>query len=182
MCCAKRILSIKIQILLFQIKTKKVDIFIVSPFLPGRSRLISRDNNLAPFQMWWKETIYVRSEWMIPNVSVTRVLHEQHDYNTSATRVRHECYTNDTSATPMKNFDFDKDTSENIFSHPYISYIANQKHFIPRTTFWKWLVPIPKCFWSAPQNLHFAMVIAVLKSYTLDCSYNCPCTFSHSYA
>ena len=127
-------------------------------------------------------TTRVRHEWDTSNKSVTRVLHERHECNTSATRVRHECYTNDTSMTRVKNFDFDKDTSENIFSQTYISYIANQKHFIPRTTFWKWLVPIPKCFWSAPQNLHFAMAIAISKSYTLDCSYNCPCTFSHSYA
>ena len=39
----------------------------------------------------------------------------------------HECYTNDTSATQVKNFDFDNDTSENIFSHPYISFIANER-------------------------------------------------------
>ena len=34
--------------------------------------------------------------------------------------------TNDTSATRVKNIDFNNDTSENIFSHPYISYIANE--------------------------------------------------------
>ena len=27
----------------------------------------------------------------------------------------------------MKNFDFDNETSENIFLHPYISYIANER-------------------------------------------------------
>ena len=26
----------------------------------------------------------------------------------------------------MKNFDFDNDTNENIFSHPYISYMENE--------------------------------------------------------
>ena len=41
------------------------------------------------------------------------------------TQVRHERYTKDTSATRVKNFDFDNDTSENIFSYPKISYIAN---------------------------------------------------------
>ena len=30
------------------------------------------------------------------------------------------------SATRVKNFDFDNETSENIFSHPYFSYMANQ--------------------------------------------------------
>ena len=43
------------------------------------------------------------------------------------TRVRHEHDTN-TSATRMEIFDFDNnDTSENIFSHPRISHIANQR-------------------------------------------------------
>ena len=48
-------------------------------------------------------------------------------YNTSARHERHECQTNDASATRVKNFDFDNATSENIFSHPYVSYIANEK-------------------------------------------------------
>ena len=47
--------------------------------------------------------------------------------NTSATQVRHECYTNDTSATRLKNFDFDNHTSKNIFSHPYICYMASER-------------------------------------------------------
>ena len=41
--------------------------------------------------------------------------------------VQHECYTKDKSATQVKNFDFDNDTSENIFSHLYITYMANKK-------------------------------------------------------
>ena len=41
-----------------------------------------------------------------------------------ATRVP---YTSDMSATRVKNFDFDNGTSENIFSHPNISYMANEK-------------------------------------------------------
>ena len=40
-------------------------------------------------------------------------------------QVRHECYTNYTSATRVKNFDFDYNTSKNIFSHPYIYYMAS---------------------------------------------------------
>ena len=35
---------------------------------------------------------------------------------------------------------------------------------------------------SAPQKLNFAMAKAISKSYTLDCSCKCPCTFPHSYA
>ena len=29
--------------------------------------------------------------------------------------------------TPVKNFDFDNDTSKNIFSHPYICYMASER-------------------------------------------------------
>ena len=59
----------------------------------------------------------------------TRV-QQRYESNTSpklATQVRHECYTNDMSATRVKNFDFDNDTSKNIFSHPYINYIASER-------------------------------------------------------
>ena len=41
--------------------------------------------------------------------------------------MRHDYYINTTSATRVKNFDFDNGTSENIFSHPYIIYIANER-------------------------------------------------------
>ena len=54
----------------------------------------------------------------------------QHKCDTSATlatRVRHDYYTNDTSAKRVKNFDFDNDTSKNIFSHPYIYYMASER-------------------------------------------------------
>ena len=34
---------------------------------------------------------------------------------------------NDASATRVEIFDFDNDMSENIFSHPYISYMANKR-------------------------------------------------------
>ena len=56
----------------------------------------------------------------------TRVRHKQHEFDTSATeatRVRYEYETNDTSPTPVKIFD--NEASGKIFSHPYISYIAN---------------------------------------------------------
>ena len=33
---------------------------------------------------------------------------------------------------------------------------------------------------SVPQKVNFAMARAISKSYTLDCSYKCPCTFLHS--
>ena len=37
---------------------------------------------------------------------------------------RHEC---DTSATRVKNFDFDNDMDKNMFSHPYIYYMATER-------------------------------------------------------
>ena len=43
--------------------------------------------------------------------------------DTSVTRV----LLNDTSATRVKNFDLNNDISENVFSHPYISYMANER-------------------------------------------------------
>ena len=64
------------------------------------------------------------------NKSEAQVIRMQHKRDTSATlteRVRHEWYTNDTSATRVKNLDFDNDTSKNIFSHPYICYMASER-------------------------------------------------------
>ena len=63
-------------------------------------------------------------------MSETRATRAWHKCNTSAartTRVRHECYMDGTSATRVKNFDFDNDTSKNIFSYPYIYYMASGK-------------------------------------------------------
>ena len=60
----------------------------------------------------------------------TRVRQKRHKCDTSDTRttqVRHECLTNDKSATLVRNFDFDNDTNENTFSHPYITYMANER-------------------------------------------------------
>ena len=34
---------------------------------------------------------------------------------------------------------------------------------------------------SAPQKLNFVMAKTISKSYTLDCSCKCPCTFLHNY-
>ena len=84
----------------------------------------------------------------------------QHECQTRATRVRHEWDTSDTSVTRVllerhewKFFDFHNNTSENIFSHPYSSYMANERlhkernNFIRRTTFWKCIFPMPICIW-----------------------------------
>ena len=95
---------------------------------------------------------------------------------------------NDTSATRVKNFGFDNDTSKNIFSYPYIYYMASErlqgeKQFHSKN----YLLEMPRFhakmrLKSAPQKLNFLMAKAISKSCTLDCSCKCPCTFPHSYA
>ena len=97
----------------------------------------------------------VQHECKTNDMSSTRVQHEGHKCDTSVTwttRVRHERYPNDTSVTLEKNFDFVNDTSENIFSHPYTSYMANEKlqgetQFHYKNYLWKFLVPMPTCIY-----------------------------------
>ena len=125
------------------------------------------------------------------NTSATRVRHEWHKCDTSATlttRMRHECYTNDTSVTRMKNFDFNNDTNRNIFSHPYIYYMASErlqgeeqfhsKNYLLEMSRFHAKMRLK----SAPQKLNFLMEKAMSKSCKLDCSCKCPCTFPHSCA
>ena len=115
------------------------------------------------------------------------------DLDTSATRATqvqhewHECYTNDTSETRRKNFDFDNETSENIFSHPCISYMANERLQGEEQCHSKIYLLDMHCshakmrLKSAAQKLNFVIAEAISKSYTLDCSCKYPCTFPHSY-
>ena len=109
--------------------------------------------------------------------------------DTSATKGRHERYTNDSTAIRVRNFHFDNDTNENISqkTQPYISYMANEilqgeEQFHSKN----YLSEIPRShakmhLKSAPQKLNFAMPKVISKSYTLDCSCKCRCTFSHNY-
>ena len=88
----------------------------------------------------------------------------------------------------MKNFDFDNDTGKNIFSHPYIYYMASErlqgeeqfhtKNYLLEMSRFHAKMRLK----SAPQKLNFLMAKAISKSCTLDCSSKCPCTFPHSYA
>ena len=122
------------------------------------------------------------------DTSATRVKHELHECDTSTTRVRNECYTSSTSTTRMKKFDFDNNTSKDIFSHPYIYYMASErlqgeKNFHSKN----YLLEMPRFhakmhLKSAPQKLSLLMAKAISKRCTLDCSCKCPCTLSHSYA
>ena len=106
-------------------------------------------------------------------------------YNTSARHERQEC---DASATRVRNFDFDNDTNENIFPNPYIGYMANERlrgeeQFHSKN----YVLEMPHSYAkmhlkSALQKLNFVMAKAISKSYTLDCSCKCHCTFPHSCA
>ena len=95
---------------------------------------------------------------------------------------------NDTSATRVKNFDFDTGTSKNIFLHPYIYYMANDRLQVEEQFHaMNYLLRTP-CFHAkirlknAPQKLDFLMIKAISKICKLDCSRKCNCTFPHSYA
>ena len=119
-----------------------------------------------------------RHEYDTNDASATRVRHKWHECNTTATRVlneRNECdtsYTSDASGTRVRNFDFDNDTSENIFSCPYICYMANerlqgQEQFYSKSS----LLEMPRShakmhLKSAPHKLNFVMAKAISKSYT----------------
>ena len=105
----------------------------------------------------------------------------------SARHERHECDTNDTTAIRVKKVDFDNDTSENIFSHPYISYMANKRLQVKeRFHFKNYLLEMPHShakmhLKTATQRLNFVMEKAISRSYTLECSCKCLCKFPHSY-
>ena len=55
-----------------------------------------------------------------------------------------------------------------------------RNYFSLRTMFWKCLLRMR--LKSAPQKLNFLIAKSIQKSYTLNCSHKCPCTFTHSYA
>ena len=99
--------------------------------------------------------------------------------------MQHKC---DTSAKRVKNFDFDNNTSKNIFSHPYIYYMLNERRQGEEQFHFKnYHLEMPRShakmrLKSAPQKLNFLMTKAISKSCTLDCSCKSPSTFPHSYA
>ena len=76
--------------------------------------------------------------------------------------------------------------SENIPSHPYISYMTNEKlqgegKFHSKN----YRFEMTRChakmhFKSVPQRLDFVMAKAISNIYTLDCSCKCPCMVAHS--
>ena len=82
----------------------------------------------------------------------------------------------DTNATPVKKFSFDNYTSKNIFSHPYIYYMASERlqaekqfhsnnHLLEMSR-----SPSKMRLKSAPQKLNILMAEAISKGYTPYCS------------
>ena len=74
---------------------------------------------------------------------------------------------NDTSTTRVKNFDFDDDTNKNIFSHPYIYYMASERLQREEKFHSKnYLLKMPRFYTkmrlkSAPRKPNFLMVKAI---------------------
>ena len=93
----------------------------------------TRQERSASNKKTWSSLIYntsARQKRHQRDTSETRGAWMQHKCDMSATRtarVGHECYTNDTSAKWVKKFDFDYDTSKNVFSHPFIYYMASER-------------------------------------------------------
>ena len=76
--------------------------------------------------------------------------------------------------------------SENMFSHSYMSYMANEtlegeKEFYSNNYLFEFSCSHAKMrLKSALQKLDFVMAKVISKTYTLDYSWKCPCIFSHS--
>ena len=87
----------------------------------------------------------------------------------------------------MKKFNFDNKTSENIFSHPYISYLANErkqekeqfhsKNYLLKMSYFNANMRLKKLL----QKHNFVMAKAISESYPIDCSCKWPCMFPHSF-
>ena len=146
------------------------------------------------FMVWWHKTqvLHERHKCDTSTVQTTQVQHECHMKNASVSvsvpvPVWHECYTNDMSATRVKSFDFDNNTSQNMFSHPYISSTVNERlQGEEQFHFKNYLLEMPHShakmrLKNAPERLNFVMAEAISKSYALNCSCKCPCTFPHGY-
>ena len=118
----------------------------------------------------------------MPDTSYTSEIRVRHKWlecdtiATQTTRVRYDCYTNDKSSTRVINFDFDNGTSKNIFSHPYIYYMASERLQGEEQLHSKdYLLEMPCShakmrLKSAPQKLNILMAKDISKSYTLACT------------
>ena len=153
-------------------------ILIINLFYNTSARQVRHECDTNSMSGKWVQ--HERHECNTSETRVTQVLHEQHKCDTSATQttwVQHDCYKNDASATRVKKFDFDNDASENIFSHPYISYIANERlqekgQFHSKNYLFEMYCSHAKMrLKSPPQKLNFVMAKTISKSYILNCSH-----------
>ena len=115
----------------------------------------------------WHECNIVRYNQHDCDTGVTRVPHEQRESGTSATRttrVRHEWKTFILITTQVKTC-----FHTPVFTTWQVKDYKERNSFILRTTFWKCLVPMPKCVWKV-HHKNFLMAKDIWKSYTLDCS------------
>ena len=102
--------------------------------------------------------------------------------DTSATRVRQEWYEATRVLQEWKNLILITGRVKSYFHTPILAIwlmkdYMEKNNFSLRTAFWKCIVPMPKC---TPQKLNFVIAKVISRSYTLECSCNCLCTFPHS--
>ena len=60
--------------------------------------------------------------------------------------------------------------------------LQGEENFILRTTFRKWLIPMPNAFEKSTTKTELCNGKSYIKKDTIDCSCKCSCTFPHSYA
>ena len=139
------------------------------------SRLAASLKRHSNTDVFWTVVQIFRNSYFEEHLSTIKS-NLQHEWQTRTTRVPHErqecirANDSDTSATrttrttrvwqEWKSFDFDNYTSENIFSHPYIYYMANErsqekKQFHSKSYLWKWPIPMPKCVWKCAAKTEF---------------------------
>ena len=68
-----------------------------------------------------------------------------------------------------------------IFNTWRVKDYKERNNFILSTTFGNVSFPCQNVFEKCTTKTDFVMVKAISKSYTLNCSCKCPCTFPHSY-
>ena len=145
----------------------------------------SFNNKTKKINPFLKDLVYLTTR--VPDTSdtgATRVPRLFHDCNTSVTGVWYErrmCNTSSarTKKVRLKNFDFHNNTSENMFLHPYVSYMVNER-LQKKEQFHSKNYLSEMYFKSAPQRQNFAVANAISKSYPVDCSCKYPCSFAHS--
>ena len=158
-----------------QQKNKTIQVF----FLILNTHFLNKHSVLYGHSQYGYEIAYFRLilclQYTQENMIQSIVQHKCDTSDTNATRLQHECCTNDTHVTRVKIY-----FHAQIFTIMQVKDYKERNNFILRTTL--------SCSYAkmrlknASQKLNFAMAKAISKSYPLDCSCKCPCTFRHSSA